>query len=45
MITAEQAAAAESDASPTDVEGEGTREAKDPADATDEPADEPARDA
>jgi N utilization substance protein A len=39
---AQQTAAAESDASPTDVEEEGAREAEGPADATDEPADEPA---
>ena len=43
--TAEQAAATGTDANPTDIQEEGAREAEGPADATDEPADEPAHDA
>jgi N utilization substance protein A len=45
QAAAEQAVAAEADANPTDAEEEGAREAEGPADATDEPADEPAQDA
>ncbi|MGE5255205.1 MAG: transcription termination factor NusA [Hyphomicrobiales bacterium] len=40
----EQAAAAEAGANPTEVEEKGSREVDGPADATDEPADEPAQD-
>jgi N utilization substance protein A len=45
QAAAEQAVAAEADANQTDAEEEGAREAEGPADATDEPADEPAQDA
>jgi len=45
QAAAEQAAAAETDANPTNAEEGGAREVDGPADATDEPADEPAHDA